>query len=200
MHEKTCEVCSTPFRSSFQRTRFCSDACRGPRMAKEKRAREKARREANPPVPIVRECSECGTAFTNLERGGKGRTCSPKCGQARHNRRRNERHALNRPLELFSPDTVYTGRFINKNGYAVLTTRTSAQRLEHRVVMERHLGRLLETHEHVHHLNGVRTDNRLANLELWSRWHPSGQRISDLVEHAKAVLAKYENLTTPQGD
>ncbi len=49
-------------------------------------------------------------------------------------------------------------------------------RLQHRVVMERKLGRALLPRETVHHLNGVRTDNRPENLELWAKAHPPGQR------------------------
>lgn len=54
---------------------------------------------------------------------------------------------------------------------------------EHRAVMEEHLGRSLEPFEHVHHMNGIRHDNRLENLELWAKWHrqPFGQRVTDLV-------------------
>lgn len=46
-----------------------------------------------------------------------------------------------------------------KNGYV----------MEHRVVMENELGRLLENNEIVHHHNGIITDNRLGNLEVMTR-------------------------------
>jgi hypothetical protein len=63
--------------------------------------------------------------------------------------------------------------------------------LEHRVVMEQKLGRPLRPDEHVHHKNGVRSDNRPANLELWSRWQPPGQRVDEKLAWAREFIALY---------
>ncbi len=66
---------------------------------------------------------------------------------------------------------------------------TSPYVFEHILVAEQLLGRYLVEGESVHHINGVRDDNRPENLELWTRPQPSGVRVSDAIPWARR---KYE--------
>lgn len=62
---------------------------------------------------------------------------------------------------------------------------------EHVKVMTEMLGRPLLPTETVHHRNGVRSDNRPENLELWVGRHGCGQRVVDRVADALATLNRY---------
>ena len=54
-------------------------------------------------------------------------------------------------IDIYQPEHPY-----NNDGYV----------LEHRLVMEKHLGRYLKRWEHIHHKNRIRNDNRIKNLEI----------------------------------
>jgi len=71
------------------------------------------------------------------------------------------------------PEPEKRKKLTNHSGYILVykpgypgTEKTKGYILEHRWVMEQYLGRRLDSWEHLHHKNGVKTDNRLENLEV----------------------------------
>lgn len=79
---------------------------------------------------------------------------------------------------------------VNSHGYKCFRVNGKTS-LEHRMVMEAILGRELLPGETVHHINGVRHDNRPENLELWVRSQCPGQRVEDKLRWAHEILDRY---------
>lgn len=66
------------------------------------------------------------------------------------------------------------GRTKHSEGYILIKARNhpfannSFYVFEHRLIMEKHLGRYLKPQEIIHHINGIKDDNRIENLKLFS--------------------------------
>jgi hypothetical protein len=91
-------------------------------------------------------------------------------------------------------------RIIQGYIYLYIPEHPAAQRgvvQEHRLVMEENLGRYLKSDEVVHHLNGIKDDNRIENLQLVKR----GEHVSnhfkashEVVDLRKLVTALHKRI------
>lgn len=186
---KTCEWCEKQFYSynsaNRPRGRFCSKKCYD--------TWQRRRR-------VDRTCEQCGKTFdlkpSQVEHVS-GRFCSRACESVSR---------IKRPL-----DREYNGKpaVLDRNGYVRVyepshpkATKAGWQ-FEHRIIVEKRIGRYLEPHEHVHHVNGVKHDNRAENLVAMDDLEHlvlSGSDYRQEVAAAMAELAEYRRRYGPLDD
>lgn len=124
---------------------------------------------------LTRFCEFCNTEFgyvSSNARNNPGRFCSRSCA--------NKGYKPGRHLTGAAHPNWKGGRHIDMNGYCLIRmpehpdSYSGGYILEHRYVMEQHVGRRLRINETVHHMNGDRLDNRIENLQLRQGKHGSG--------------------------
>jgi predicted nucleic acid-binding Zn ribbon protein len=103
-------------------------------------------------------CQICGSEYKRYEPPGRSKYCSKAC--------HNEAQRL-LVGELNPQWKGGTSRWIDRqSGYVFVKLPNGKRIQEHRLIMQRIIGRDLFPEERVHHRNGIRDDNRDDNLQL----------------------------------
>lgn len=154
--KKVCEFCNKEFEKSkkvclsqWEKRRFCSKSC--------------AHSGKNAPgwkggiTKIIPNCIDCGKKVSEY-RHIRCHSCNSKFYSAG---KKNGNWKGGMMIDGQGYKYVYNPSHPNAiNGRYVY---------EHRLVMEKHLGRYLETGEEIHHINGDKLDNRIENLDILSK-------------------------------
>lgn len=191
---RACERCGAIFEAHSPAAKFCSRKCS----------------ESN----VQLNCQRCGTSFMAKEsHKDRRKYCSLECRNAAKTENASVeftcQHCGNlyrRPPSKRRPGVHYCSivcarrgmadkktrgdGYLNKQGYRLLRVHGKVV-LRHRYLMEKQLGRPLHSWETIHHVNGVKDDNRLENLELWITRQPKGQRLQDSIAWAIEFLTAY---------
>ncbi len=142
---------------------------------------------------IKKKCLNCGIEFMVWQSRldiGKGKFCSTKCGK----------------IGKFSP--FWKGGKKKCNGYIYIKCENHPNATiggyvkEHRLIMEKYIGRYLDKKEVVHHINGIRDDNRIENLKLYESQsfhyinHMRGNKIWLGKKHTNETIMKMKDSWT----
>jgi hypothetical protein len=150
--------------------------------------------KCNPNAKVILVCVDCGKANSDRRykrcqkcfskyrigknhwhwRGGKAKciVCSKELDNWNYGTR------CQSCAKTGSGNTAWVGgKISNGHGYVMVyapnhpTVKGKRRKhvLEHRLVMEKHIGRYLKSDEIVHHINGIKNDNRIKNLMLVTR-------------------------------
>ena len=139
-----CKQCGIEFKPRRKTTKFCSNVCSGASRLKR----------------TILKCDCCGVEFErNNCHISTNNFCSNKChGKWMVENRRRENGAN------------WQGGIYNPYGkYIFLYQEDGSYKQEHRIVVENEIGRLLNSDEIIHHIDGDGTNNDISNLEIMNR-------------------------------
>lgn len=184
---KVCQNCQNEFFHPKSNTKYCGIEC----LKKFQHRKEMDRRKTDPIYRAKRNKRE-------HERRQRKRNTQLEIRE-KHNASQKARYRKKNNI-LTDEDLKCAPKgsgTISKHGYRQIIKKGHPNSwrtggiFEHVFIMSEHLGRALRKGETVHHKNGIKHDNRIENLELWSNSHPYGQRIEDKIGWCKEFLDLY---------
>ena len=176
-YTKICEKCGAEFHPFRRQQRGCSRACS---LSLAKKGKPNVKRRTG----SYKKCVVCGERYwVERYRLKKKVTkyCSRSCLAKAHFPQ----------YQHLNPIRFRAGKSEPRH-YKTVMTPDGRRMREHRWIMEKHAGRKLMPHEHVHHINGDWRDNRLENLVLLT--NSEHQR----VELNETVLLMRASVERPQ--
>jgi hypothetical protein len=149
-----CLFCEQLFLPKKKSTKYCCRSCQAKHLGVLLGVQRAQKRKNGKTL----QCGICSTAFyVPAHRLETAKYCSRKCTSLANPEN-------TKKAQLASPLMKRAG-LSSPRKYVVIKVNGKYIR-EHRHVMQEHLGRLLEKHEHIHHINGDPTDNRIENLQV----------------------------------
>lgn len=136
-----------------------------------------------------RPCESCGKPMkVQPHQFGKRRACSRACND--------DLKRIKGPGARLRLATGYISVYYPSHPNAMKDGRV----LEHRLVMEKHIGRYLRRDEEINHINHVRDDNRIENLEIVGRGQHARESNAwgkKMRQNQRERLAEYERRFGP---
>jgi len=175
MRVKQCLFCHKDFNAAKKTTKYCCRSCQCTHLASIHGKENKLKRRTG----MTLKCEHCQSDYYIPKyRVETAKYCSRVCLGYAHPERI-EKARNNSPV-------MYRAGLHEPRKYKKIYVNGKQVR-EHRYLMEQHLGRKLDTNEHIHHINGDCRDNRIENLQVLTN-----------SEHQKLELSLFSSLLLKQ--